>query len=345
MSDWTTTDGRALSGWHRAPPGARTAIVFVGVTFVSLLIPNAVVEGVLSGLGVPSLLPATAPPVGVAGRLALAVAAGWLVAFGYALFEWSAAGRAPVERDRDDSLRVEPLVAGRELGVRFDESPYLAPPPPTPDARLDPGSTLGEPRWQTGAAVEREDDWDRTVQERHRAGEGESEGEGEVFAEHPVDLDAATAEPGNAAEQWDGPADEASGPVAPAAADDEQDEFDRRLVELSLARAADPVPAALPVEEAVEAVAAPDRPTGDDRLTPTVIFADGVRPVTRSPAPPPLVEPIEPTDITSADEPSTDDLLEKLMTLTAERRAPTRSLEPDAADRLADALRTLRTVG
>lgn len=363
MSDWTTTDGGALSGWHRAPPGARTMIVFAGVAFVSLLIPNPVVEGVLSALGVPSLVSAAAPPIGLGGRVALALVAGWLAAFGYALSKWSATDRAPAERERDDSLRVEPLAAGRELGVRFDDSPYLAPPPPTPDARLDPDSTLGEPRWQAGMAVEREDEWDRTVQERVR---GHEDGDS-VFAEHPVDLDAATAQPGNGAEQWDGPAE-------PVVADDEQDEFDRRLAELGLARAAEPArftppaepaplvakvnpaPIARAVEEAVVAIpvkeaavaptveepvaVAPDLPT-DDRSIPTVVSVEDVRPVTRSPEPPVSAEP----EAVSADKPSADDLLNKLMTLTAERRAPTRALEPDAADRLADALRALRVVG
>ena len=335
MSDWTTTGGGVLRPWHRAPPGWRTAIVFAGVTFVSLLIPNPVVEGVLSGLGVSSVVTAAAPPIGLAGRVALALLAGWLAAFGYALFEWVAAGRAPVERD--DALRVEPLVAGRELGVRFDESPYLAPPPPpTPDARLDPDSTLGEPRWQAGVRVEREDDWDRTVQERVRGHEDADS----AFAEHPVDLDSPTAQPGNGAEQWDGLAE-------PVLADDGQDEFDRRLAELDLTLAAEFAPVAPPVEEAAVApvveepvAVSPDLPSGD-RLTPTVTFADDVRPVTRSPEPRAQAEP----EAVHAVEPSTDDLLVRLTTLTAERRAPTRALEPDAADRLADALRALRAVG
>ena len=257
MNDWSTSGGTAWTAWHRAPPGARTAVVFVSV-FV--------------GVALVTLLTPSAPVV----RVAVALVAGWLAAFAFALFGWARAGRA--QRGHDDPLRVEPLVAGRELGVRFDESPYLAPPPPTPDARLDPDSTLGEPRWQPAATVQRTDDWDRTVQDR---GHGDVD---DVFAQHPVDLDAVTARPGNAAEQWDGVAEAPAPPVV----DDEQDEFERRVAEFGGVRTPEPATAA---------------------------------------------------------EASTDQLLGKLMSLTAERRAPTRSLESDAADRLAEALRALRAVG
>lgn len=291
MSDWSTTGGGLVRSWHATPPAARTAIVFTAVTALALIIPNAPAQ-----------------------RVAVALAAGWLVAFGYAWSGWWRAGRT--SGSGDDALRVEPLAAGRELGVRFDESPYLAPPapnpPPTPDARLDPDSTLAEPRWQAGATVERVDVWDRA------APEPVGEDAARLFADQPVDPAAPEAQPGNAAEQWDGTAE----PVEEHALEVEQ-----------------PQAARLPSFDGEPAMA--DRPTKGDRLTPKVVFGDDVQTPVEAPSAEAAV--VERSVVEAAVEPSTDELLGKLMAMAADRRAPTRALHPAAADKLAGALRALRT--
>ncbi len=330
MSEWAETG--LGERWRRLHPGWRTAAVFAGVAVLSLAVPNTLVEGLSRAFGLPRVSALLQPPIGYAGRAALALLVGWLAAVGFAVHGWSRE-RAPGgplgvwvdgEAVGDDPLRVEPLAAARDLGARFDESPYLAPPPPTPDARLDPDSTLAEPKWRAGAAeaIVRTDDWDREVQAHW-----EAQAAAVTVEEHEPSVAADSVQPGNAAEQWDGPAEvEAEAPLA-------------REVCASLEDGEEPV--AGPVEEVAVPVPVLSRNAGaeenEDEIDDERSWADLAR---RLPVRPDA--PDEPL-------PTTAELLDRL-TRAAVRRAP-RPAPPrtvgaaDPAAQIAEALGILREAG
>lgn len=241
MSELAETNMRER--WERSHPGVQTGAVFALVAALTLLAPGGLMDRVLDATGLSALLPPLAPPLGLNGRLAIAVAAGLVVALAYALWQWALERRrfargTVLAIETDDPLTVRPLAASRELGARFDESPYLDPapaaPPPTPDARLDPDSTLADPRWQVRQhdglmdqpvaadplgedplttdevpLIDRGEGWDR------EAPEPEDEWVPVVAHDDPV------PQPGNAAAQWDGEPEEDELSVAPAALQEE----------------------------------------------------------------------------------------------------------------------------
>lgn len=207
MTGWVETNWRdRATALH---PGVQTAAVFAAAALLTVPIPNGVVEAAVTAVGLPALLPPTEPPIGYAGRAVLSVAAGLLAALLFATIQWLRERRANAEpaqsaaHDDDDPLAVRPLAATLELGARFDDSPYLAPPPPTPDARLDPDSTMGDPRWQVPGEDGGEEEDAPVLIERGTAWDREApEPEEEWNAEPPTVDDRP--QPGNAAEQWDG---------------------------------------------------------------------------------------------------------------------------------------------
>ena len=226
MTDWARTDWRTRA--DALPPPVQTAAVFAAVALLAALVPNGLVEGAVDAVHLPDLLPLTAPPIGLPGRLGLSVGAGLAAALAFAVARWLLEGRAMAAAAGpalgDDPLAVRPLAAVRDLGPRFDEMPYLraddmgAPAPPTPDARIDPGSTMGDPRWTVPGSsigpapgpsstplIEQDDDWDRDAPQPGSAWEGP-----------PPALPDAPG-PGNAAKQWDGPA---TSDAPPGAVDD-----------------------------------------------------------------------------------------------------------------------------
>lgn len=343
MSDWAGIGwGDRWRGLH---PGWQTGAVFAVVAALTLIVPNSLVERVVVALDLP---PPAAPPIGLFGRLAFALAAGWLAAMAYALGQWVSARRPSSASNRATAgpLTVEPLAAERELGARFDDSPYLAPSPPsppTPDARLDPDSTLADPRWQAGedkglgdwedewdrklaeapdlpqddgqhdlddhpfpfkgeaSAIDREEDWDREVPDR-------ADSDGRVFADHPTDPSDPAAQPGNGAEQWDGPAE----------------------------------PVGLPSEDAVPedrwTVAPADELDARDRAL------EERREAAAEPEPEPIVAALPDRDLDNGG-PSVAELIERLNALAAGgARLPARARTGgnEAAERLAEALRALR---
>ena len=148
MTGWAETSWSERA--DRSPPAAQAALLTLLGAAVAAVLPNGWVEALAGEAGGVRLV-----PVDLWDRVFLSVLAGLTVAAVYALVRWLGERRParPAEdAAADHPLRVEPLAATRDLGPRFDDSPYLAPPPPTPpptpDARLDPDSTLADPRWR-----------------------------------------------------------------------------------------------------------------------------------------------------------------------------------------------------
>lgn len=371
MSDWAGLGQQDKWGlqdrWATLHPGWRTAAVFAVATLISLMIPNSLVEGLVGALGLP---PPATPPVGFFGRVALALGTGWFAATLFATANLVRAGQPVAAVGRPDQLKVEPLAAERELGARFDDSPYLAPPPPTSDARLDPDSTLADPRWEEGrtpiadwddewdrqpaefasgedrptadeagdeltkATFEWEGNWDRAVPDRQAPDAVPDQHEADtVFAEHPTDPADPAAQPGKAAEQWDGPADE----IAP--------------VEQAVAAEVDPVDP--PVETAPDwTIRAPDEQAVDepvDELPAGELVGQeqvAAEPVVATAGQPfPATEAFDATDNVGS---STAELIDRVNALAARgARLPARAraTDGDAAERIADALKALRATG
>ena len=344
MTDWAETG--LGERWRRLHPGWRTAAVFAIAALLTLALPNPLVEGMSRGTGLARLAPPVEPPIGLVGRLLLALVVGWAAAVGYALWGWSRArppaGPVEVRVDgalvADDPLRVEALAADRDLGARFDESPYLAPPPPTPDARLDPDSTLADPRWQSGTAetIEQTDDWDRSVQAHWEAQADAVAAEQDGLPE-PVE----PLEPGNGAEQWDGPA-EIADREAEVGPPDAPEEVETQALSGDEVAAFDPHPA----DPVMEPAAARDVPAIDPPKVAAASLAATEQPDDWTALARRLLPPREPS---GEPLPTTAELLDRL-TRAAVRRAP-RPSPPraggadDPAAQIAEALQILRRAG
>ena len=319
MTGWAETDWRARAA--ALPPGAQAALVLALGALTLAVVPGVFVDSMVNASGLPARLSTAPQQIGLPGRVLLCLAGGLVAALLFALLRWKEELRRSRRPGRirvaicDNPLAVEPLAAARDLGPRFDDSPYLVsvapnpPAPPTPDARIDPDSTMGDPRWQVpgedaGAAVpliDRGAAWDRDAPKPAEKWQ----------AKPPTERQP---QPGTAAEQWDG--------------------VERRRS----------VRAERTEPEAASVGDADDEP--ETRMAELLRLLADARPI-GPPAGPRAVAQDTPKDQPPSDElPSTDELLARLIRASVRRAevpAPPSPARGGAAAELAHAMAVLRS--
>lgn len=249
-----------LAGFSRQPVEIKAGALTLAAGVLSLLVPNILFEKLSLALGIAGVLPAAAPPIGYTARAVIALMTALVAGiFAYLYFtrgnaqkqrkrfnldaakpaDAAKSGKSLVGRLRaglGDSLApkatewdakpaaddFKPLDPERDLGPRFDESPYLQdsnlsygeasppaaahrddggvaidaamtpiPAPPHadyPELELDPASTLSDPQWRTRPVEEvRENMLDLSDAELLGPASVEREAEPEVesFAHEP----------------------------------------------------------------------------------------------------------------------------------------------------------------
>lgn len=214
------TSTELLALFSRQPVEIKAGAITLAAGLLSLTVPNFLFERLSVALGIAGIVPAAAPPIGYTGRAAIALATALIAGiFAYIYFTRSRSqkqrsrfvpeanpsaeaktGKSLAERLRrgiGDTLAPKatewdakpaaadfrPLSPDRDLGPRFDDSPYLQdsslaygeakpaadgnledglvgggfvpmtpiPAPPHaeyPELELDPASTLSDPQWR-----------------------------------------------------------------------------------------------------------------------------------------------------------------------------------------------------
>lgn len=100
------TATRAFAGFHNLLDLAVASLAGLAVAFFAFAAPVHLLDGLVAASGLPSLMPAAAPPLGITARIAIGVLGGF-AAFGFAftLLRWLDRFARPSARP---TLRVEP---------------------------------------------------------------------------------------------------------------------------------------------------------------------------------------------------------------------------------------------